>query len=849
MDPHQTPFEYSQAGDLIVGAIVSVVSSMFDEISFEEYPEMKASDEHISTPKAYQQVLSLVFAVNEINENPKVLANISLGFYICDSYFNTRMAYQNTMKLLSAWNKIVANYNCDKSKNLIAVIGGIDSEISLQMANILGVYKIPQIAYCIFVPMVNAKTQLPSFYRMVPNEALQYTGIVQLLLHFQWTWVGIMAADDDRGETFVQTMKPMLFLYGVCVAFTAKIPIMFYTVNLIGYLRSMKTVTFSLMESSIKVFVVNSDHKTMSCFKWLLYMNSLSEGIRVTSMGKVWVMTAHWDFSSMTFHRGFDINVFHGALSFAIHSNEVGTFPDFLHLLQPNSQHGDGFIKIFWQHAFNCLFEDSSEEMNDTCTGQEKLDSLPGIFFEMRMTGQSYSIYNSVYAIAYALHKIYSSRAKSRAIADKSRTYLSNLQSWQLHPFLRSISFNNSAGDMVYFNENGELAAELDIVNWVTFPNQSFLRVKVGRMDPQALQGGEFSINEEAITWHNGFNRVMPLAVCNDNCHPGHNKQKREGEPFCCYDCPPCPFGKISDQKDMDDCFKCPEDQYPSKNRDQCLPKTLNFLSFTEPLGITLVFLALFFSLMTSLVLGIFIKNQNTPIVKANNRNLTFSLLLALLLCFLCSLLFIGKPQTMTCCLRQTTFGVVFSAAISCVLAKTITVVLAFMTTKPGSRIKKWLGKRLATSIVLCFSLIQASICVVWLSTSPPFSDSDMGSLAEEIIMECNEGSVIMFYGMLSYLGFLSIVSFTVAFLVRKLPGNFNEAKFITFSMLVFCCVWLSFVPSYLSTKGKYMVAAEIFSILASSAGLLCFIFPPKCYIIILRPDLNSKDQIIRRTF
>ncbi|XP_053118939.1 vomeronasal type-2 receptor 26-like [Hemicordylus capensis] len=334
-------------------------------------------------------------------------------------------------------------------------------------------------------------------------------------------------------------------------------------------------------------------------------------------------------------------------------------------------------------------------------------------------------------------------------------------------------------------------------MNWIISSNKSFHRMKVGRIDPWVPPDQALIINEDKITWHSWFNQVQPLSICTESCQPGFRRKMKEGEPFCCYDCIPCPEGRISDQK--------------------------------------------------GLILRTFIKHHSTPIVKANNRNLSYSLLFSLLFCFLCALLFIGRPHQLTCLFCQTAFCIIFSVAVSCVLAKTITVVLAFMATKPGSRVRKWVGKSLSISIVFFCSSIQVGICTVWLATSPPFQDVDVHSVGDKMIVECNEGSMTMFYFALGYMGFLASVSFIIAFLARKLPNIFNEAKFITFSMLVFCSVWLLFIPTYLSTKGKYMVAVELFSILSSSAGLLCCIFPPKCYIILMKPMLNNRGHLRRR--
>ncbi|XP_068113416.1 vomeronasal type-2 receptor 26-like [Hyperolius riggenbachi] len=347
---------------------------------------------------------------------------------------------------------------------------------------------------------------------------------------------------------------------------------------------------------------------------------------------------------------------------------------------------------------------------------------------------------------------------------------------------------------------------------------------------------------------HQVFVRAKPFSRCSEVCPPGYRTVPIGGIHACCHVCALCSEGEFSNTTDSEKCHKCPDDQHPNKEQSNCIPKTYEFLSYEEDFIVFLyLFIAVICSGITLCIIKLFIAHWDSPVVKANNRTVSFILLTSILLSFLCVFLFLGRPVDITCMLRQTLYGICFSIALSAVLAKTIQVCIAFKATKTGTFWRKWMGVKVSNFIVVFCSSVQVVNCIVWLSTSPPYQEYDMFSVPGKIINQCNEGSVIGFYTMLGYMGFLAAVSFLLAFMVRKLPDSFNEAKYITFSMLVFCSVWIAMIPAYLSTRGKYMVAVEVFAILISSAGLLGCIFLPKCYTILLNPTVSTRRMALQK--
>ncbi|XP_070591692.1 vomeronasal type-2 receptor 26-like [Erythrolamprus reginae] len=792
-------------------------------------------------PKNYQHILALAFAIQEVNKDPQLLPNITLGFRIYQENQYASMTEDVSLSLLSSQGKIFHNYKCDTQDNLLSVLGGLNSRTSYQMATVFGYFKTSQLGYRFSEPVLKDKKQFPTFYQLDPQYHLQITAIVQLLLYFQWNWVGIVVQKSENSVLFMQAFGATLAQNDICIQFVKQI---LPRISIFSELHNDEIdVLWTILNSDAHVVIISSDSNSLQRLIETLY---IYEEENHTSSGKVWILTTQWEFSAIGFYYDWmKLKSLHGALSFTVHTNLVPGFKDYLWALNPHKPHGDIFLPEWWEVVFDCQILKagvSSPDGRRVCTGEENLDNLPASVFDEKMTGFSYSIYNAVYSVAHALHAVYMWESQWALKRGQKKPHPLCVKTWKMPVFLRKVLFNNTAGEEVSFSETGMKYTGFDILNWVVFANMTILQEKVGWANPEAPSAEEFSIDSDAIVW---ANQTKPFSRCVKRCIPGQVKKVAEGRLICCYECASCPEETISNQTGKL-CDPCPEDQYPNKEKDHCIVKKIHFLSYQDILGYTLVSLTLFLFMNTLAVLAIFIIYHDTPIVKANNRDLTYILLVSLLLCFLCSFLFIGRPRKFTCLFRQIAFAIVFSLAISSVLAKTITVVLAFIATKPGNKARKFLGKPLTNSIILACPLIQAILCATWLVISPPFPNFDFYSLVGEAILECNEGSASMFYTVLAYLGFLALVSFIVAFLARKLPDSFNEAKFITFSMLVFCSVWISFLPAYLSTKGKSMVAVEIFSILASGAGLLACIFPPKCYIILLRPHLNCRENIMR---
>ncbi|XP_072540676.1 metabotropic glutamate receptor 2 [Salminus brasiliensis] len=795
--------EITIEGDLVIGGLFPV----------HQKGEGVEDCGRINAQRGIQRLEAMLLALDKINQDDKILPGITLGAHILDTCSKDTYALEQSLEFVRAsLTKVDDNeYTCPDGSYAVhddiplaisGVIGGSYSDVSIQVANLLRLFQIPQISYASTSAKLSDKSRYDYFARTVPPDFYQAKAMAEILRYFNWTYVSTVASEGDYGETGIDAFQQEARALQICIATSAKVSRSMDRYSYEGVIRSL------LQKSNAKVVILFT--RSEDARELLVAANRMNVSF-------IWVASDGWG-AQESVVRGSE-SVADGAFTIELASYPIPEFAEYFLSLNPYNNTRNPWFREFWENNFQCSLHDFHCGKHSLRDGKFEQESK--IMF----------VVNAVYAMAHAMHHM------RQAVCPNTTKICSAMKPPNGKKFYKEYILKSrfdapfrpaDTDNIVNFDAYGDSLGRYNIFHYHK-EDDTYVYRKVGYW-AQSL-----SLNTSLIPWEN---QMVPTSQCSDPCRKNEIKSMQPGD-VCCWICIPCqPYQYLLDEFT---CADCSFGLWPLANLTGCYSLPEEYIHWEDAWAIGPVTIACLGILCTLFVIGLFLKNNETPVVKASGRELSYILLLGVLLCYSITFIYIAKPSAVVCTLRRLGLGTSFAVCYSALLTKTNRIARIFNGVKDGAQRPKFISP--ASQVAICAALIscQLLVVVVWLLVEAPGVRKEVSPERRDIVrLKCNSKDSSMLVS-LSYNCILIILCTFYAFKTRKCPENFNEAKFIGFTMYTTCIIWLAFQPIFYVTASDYRVQTTTMCISVSLSGsvVLGCLFAPKIHIILFQPQKN----------
>ncbi|XP_065112844.1 metabotropic glutamate receptor 1 isoform X1 [Paramisgurnus dabryanus] len=807
-------------GDVIIGALFSV----HHQPSAERVADRKCGD--VREQYGIQRVEAMFHTLDRINADPDLLPNITLGCEIRDSCWHSSVALEQSIEFIRDSlisirdDKDGSKYCIDgtpsnqpppSKKPIAGVIGPGSSSVAIQVQNLLQLFNIPQIAYSATSIDLSDKTLFKYFLRVVPSDTLQARAMLDIVKHYNWTYVSAVHTEGNYGESGMEAFKELAAEEGLCIAHSDKI---YSNAGEKHFDRLLKKLRERLPKARVVV-----------CFCEGMTVRGLLMAMRRRGVfGEFQLIGSDGWADRDEVVEGYEQEA-DGGITMKLQTEEVHSFNDYFLKLRLDTNTRNPWFAEFWQYRFQCRIPGHPQENHNyqkICTGNE---SLKDNYVQDSKMG---FVINAIYAMAHGLHDMHKDMCPNHPGLCEA---MDPIDGSKLLDYLLKTSFSGVSGEDVYFDENGDTPGRYDIMN----------------LQYVEIQGRYDYIN--VGSWHEGLlsisdyklmtNRTeMVRSVCSEPCSKGQIKVIRKGEVSCCWICTTCKDNEYV--QDEFTCRACELGWWPDDELAGCEPLPLKYLEWSSVESIIAVVFSCCGILVTLFVTFIFIQYRDTPVVKSSSRELCYIILAGIFLGYICPFTLIARPTLISCYLQRLLVGLSSAMCYSALITKTnrIARILAGSKKKICTRKPRFMSAWAQVVIAFILISLQLALVVTIIVLEPPEPVKSYPSI-REVYLICYTSNM----GVVAPLGYngLLIMSCTYyAFKTRNVPANFNEAKYIAFTMYTTCIIWLAFVPIYFGSN--YKIITTSFSVSLSVTVALGCMFTPKMYIIIAKPERNVRS-------
>ena len=765
----------------------------------------------------FQLVESMVLAVRTINDDPTLLPNVTLIFDIRDTCESVNYALQQSVGFI---RDIAGVCRADQSTlGASGVLGAALSSISQAVSNLFGLFQIPQISYASTASLLSDQSVFEYFFRTTPPDNFQASALADIVTHFNWNYIIVLHSDDlygrDGSETFIRALK-LRNTTTRCIPFRISL-----SNDPPNYEEAVDMMSQDWVRNASVVLLFGHNVNAVGMLRVIRDKVAADNNFPLQNI--TWIASDSWADTLTDEYR----SMARGMLSVIPQSDVIQEFDDYFTSLNPLNNLENPWFLEFWETEFNCSFSNSSDR--DNCDPDNQIVSPNTTGYSQ--FSQVPLVFDAVYAIAHSIQDMIDDRCPSGALCSE---ILNDgiINGELLRQYISNVSFSTTSQKIVSFDANGDVLGKYSILNLQTVLNDQYVFEIVGTWNRELSLTGDIEWVDGSIT--------PPESICSQPCMVNQFFRPVPNQEECCFTCVNCTDNTISK---VDRCVPCMLGTRPNQNRTTCVLFPVTFLTWSDPWAIFLIVVTCIGLVATTFVIVVFVVYFKNALIKASSRELSAILLAGIFLCYLLPFFFIATPSSAICAIRRFGVGFCFAVSFSALLVKTNRIHRIFnrRSLSPGTKIR-FINPLSQIIITFIFIGVQVLIATIWLAVEPPSTKIEPQLDRREL--ECAENPYIGFSVFLAYNLFLLVVSTYFAFRTRKVPGNFNETKFINVTLYTVCIIWLAFIPVYFATVNLgtlFQTVSLVLGIILSASTTLCCLFISK--VIILFTHIQEEKQ------
>ncbi|XP_076678779.1 metabotropic glutamate receptor B isoform X2 [Andrena cerasifolii] len=762
-----------------------------------------------------QALEAMLYTLDRLNDRG-IVPGVKIGAHILDDCDKDTYGLEMAVDFIkgSISNIDGAEYHCNKTavrKVISGVVGAASSVTSIQVANLLRLFRIPQVSFFSTSPELSNKQRFEYFTRTIPSDHYQVKAMVDIVLTMKWSYVSIIYEESNYGIKAFEELEELLGKYNICIAIKEKLVKDSGVAEETAYDNIvLKLLTKPRARGCI---IFGSDQEVAGVMRAVRRCNATG----VFS----WIGSDGWSARGLV-SNGNEPEV-EGTLSVQPQANPVKGFEEyFLNLTVENNRRNPWFVE-FWEDHFKCRYPNASatlynQKYTRSCTTKERLTKEDTAFED-----QLQFVSDAVMAFAYAFRDMHRDLCHGKPGLCET---MKPTKGTQLLQYLRKVDFEGLSGDKFKFDKNGDGPARYNIIHFKQTERGKYEWVRV-----------EIQFQLE--------HPKPPESVCSLACEVGQAKKYVEGE-RCCWHCFNCTQYQIRHPKDETQCIACRQGTVPDETHSTCRDIPEEFLRTESAWAIGAMSFSSAGILITMCVCGVFLKHNDTPVVRASGRELSYVLLSGILLCYLVTFALVLRPTDIVCGIQRFAAGFCFTVVYAALLTKTNRISRIFNASTHSAKRPSFISPR--SQLIICSGLVFVQILIngVWMIIDPARAMHHYPT-REDNLLVCNSYIDASYMIAFAYPIMLIVVCTVYAVLTRKIPEAFNESKHIGFTMYTTCVIWLAFVPLYFGTGNNVALRITSMSVtisLSASVTIAC-LFSPKLYIILIRPERNVRQSMM----